>query len=327
VSARAFTAAFGFPSSALIRGALALDGKGSLVFDNSPVQPTFPVSPQTVSIHPDPAQIPNGAMIAKLDLTRAGSPAELACIADGADLQTRVSIAPGELVTLFAESGLGAPQPAAARPEAGRYPTDVAGTVVLFDGVRAPLLYTAPDQINAVAPYEIAGRTSTVISVVQDGVTVHQRVVPVAPRAPAFLKAVGSFGLQCTINGDTLTGRPVIGGVILNPDGKQNSCASPARPGDAVELFLTGLGAVSTAPPDGVINNNPAPSFPLPLQIQINGRDASIDSITGAAGWISGVWRVRARIPSDIAFSVAQFTAIIDGVASRPEAYFAWVER
>ncbi len=305
VSGRVFPIAAGYPSSALTSGQLALDGNGSLVFA---------------------AQIPNQVMLAKLDLTRTGSPAELACLADGADLQTRDSIAPGELIVLFAESGLGAPQPAAAAPDGGRYPATLAGTRVLFDGFPAPLLYTAPDQINAVAPYEIAGQTSTVITVIQDGVTVHQRAVPVVPRAPAFLMPVGSFGLQCTINGNTLTGEPVVGGVILNPDGTQNSCATPARPGDTVEFYLTGLGVVSVAPPDGVLYTDPAPSFPLPLQIQINGKDAAIDSITGATGWISGVWRVRARIPLDITSSVAQFTATIDGIASRPQTFFAWVQ-
>jgi uncharacterized protein (TIGR03437 family) len=327
VGARSLPLAFGYPAAGLLNGVLALDGAGSLVFAASGVQRSFAVSPQTASINPDPTRISNGVMLTKLDLTRAGSPAETACVVDGANLLARPVIAPGELLALFADSGLGAHQPLATSPDGGRYPSLAGGTQVLFDGIPAPLLYTAPDQTNAVAPYEIAGRTSTVITVIQDGVTVHQRVMPVASRAPAFLMPLDKGGNQCTINGDTTIGLPVMAGVIVNPDGTQNSCDRPAHLGDIVEFYLTGLGAAPTAPPDGVTYGDPAPPFTLPLKLQINQTDAPIESITGVPGWVSGLWKLRARIPAVIPYSMAVFRVTIDGVVAEPQSFFAWVQR
>jgi len=324
-AARTLPLAFGFPPGAIIPGALALDGAGSLVFAISPVPRAFAVSPQTASINPDPTRIAQGAMITRLDLTRAGSPTEAACVVDGANLLARAAIAPGELLALFADSGLGAGQPLATSPDGGRYPSLAGGTQVLFDDIPAPLLYTAPDQIIAVAPYEIAGRASTVITVIQDGATIHQRVMPVAARAPAFLMPLDNGGSQCTI-GNLLVFSPVVGGIILNPDGTQNSCSNPAHLGDIVEFYLTGLGTASAAPPDGATYTDPAPPFTPPLKLQINGKDAPIESITGVPGWISGFWKLRARIPPDVPYATAAFSVTIDGVVSQPQSFFAWVQ-
>jgi len=321
VSARSLPQSFPSP----LIGVLALDTGASLVFATAPVQRGWAVSPQTASVNPDPSRLSNGVMVTRLDLARAGSPAETACVVDGANLLPRVAIAPGELLALFADSGLGAPQPLATSPDAGRYPSLAAGTQVLFDGVPAPLLYTAPDQINAVAPYEIAGHTSTVITVIQDGAAVHQRIMPVASRAPALLMPLDKGSYPCAINGVTVYSQAV-GGIIVNPDGTQNSCSTPAHLGDIVEFYLTGLGAASTAPPDGVIFADPPPPFTPPLQLQINGKNAPIESITGIPGWISGFWRLRAKIPTYISYSTAAFSVTIDGVVSQPQSFFAWVQ-
>jgi uncharacterized protein (TIGR03437 family) len=326
VSARIVPVASGTIGNPFTGGVLALDQNGSIVFSTAPARRGFPVSPQVVSSNPDPARITDGVMIARIDLSRAGTAAEAACTVDGADLTPRPAVAPGELITFFAASGLGAPAPTVAVPASGKYPTSVAGTQVLFDGIPAPLLYTASDQINAVAPYEIAGRSATVITVLQDGIPVQKRVSAVVPRAPTFLMPGGSFPTTCSISGNNFGGTPIVGGVILNPDGTLNSCSTPAHGGDVLEMYVTGLGAVSTAPPNGVVTADPPPAFPLPIRVQINGTDAPFESLTGAAGWISGVWKLRVKVPVDSRSNIERITAIVDGAVSQ-QSFFAWVDR
>lgn len=74
-------------------------------------------------------------------------------------------ISPGELVTLQG-SGLG-PATGVSVPVGGEpLPTQLAGVRVFFDELAAPLMYVQAGQINAMVPWEVAGRTSTEVHAV-----------------------------------------------------------------------------------------------------------------------------------------------------------------
>ena len=64
---------------------------------------------------------------------------------DSASLYPVGPVAPGQLLTLFGNG--------------------MAGAKVTFDGVAAPPLYSSDGQINVQAPFEIAPRASTVMTV------------------------------------------------------------------------------------------------------------------------------------------------------------------
>jgi uncharacterized protein (TIGR03437 family) len=67
-------------------------------------------------------------------------------------------VAPGSLVSLFGVN-LSA-DTAAADASQDQLPTTLAGTEVYFNGIRAPLLYVSPTQINTQIPWEVADSTS-----------------------------------------------------------------------------------------------------------------------------------------------------------------------
>ena len=68
-------------------------------------------------------------------------------------------IAPGSLVTIVGNDF--ADQTAeGVFDEDGRLPTELAGVQVYLDGIRAPLLYVSPKQINAQMPFEVSDTTS-----------------------------------------------------------------------------------------------------------------------------------------------------------------------
>ncbi len=68
---------------------------------------------------------------------------------------TAGEIAPGTLVTIFATPGLQlSDQTASADPNAS-LPTTLGGVQVYFDGLKIPLSYVSPKQINAQMPYEV----------------------------------------------------------------------------------------------------------------------------------------------------------------------------
>jgi phage tail sheath gpL-like len=84
-------------------------------------------------------------------------------------------IAPGTLVAIMGENL--ADQTAVTPSDADPLPTELGGVQVYFNGIRSPLLYVSPSQINAQVPYEIQERekaTGTISlggSVTEGGVT------------------------------------------------------------------------------------------------------------------------------------------------------------
>jgi hypothetical protein len=67
-------------------------------------------------------------------------------------------IAPGTLVSILGDNL--ADQTAAAPPDADPLPTELGGVQVYFNGIRSPLLYVSPTQINAQVPFEMFEVTS-----------------------------------------------------------------------------------------------------------------------------------------------------------------------
>jgi uncharacterized repeat protein (TIGR01451 family) len=139
-------------------------------------------------------------------------------------------VSPGELVTLFGFNfGAGPVQ-----VQNGRFPTNAGSTTVSFDGFAAPLVYVSGTQINAIVPYEIAGQSSTNITVRTGSAAFSVATVPVVPAAPALFTANGSGMDQAA---------------ALNQDLSVNSPANPANPGDVIVLYGTGAGLVSSPRP------------------------------------------------------------------------------
>lgn len=105
-------------------------------------------------------------------------------------------IAPGTLVSIFANSGAALSfATASADTTQNQLPTELAGVEVYFNGVRSPLLYVSPTQINAQVPWELSDTTSVnayVRTVASDGsvavtAPVAISIVPAAPGIFTYL--------------------------------------------------------------------------------------------------------------------------------------------
>ena len=118
---------------------------------------------------------------------------------------------------------------------------------MLFDGkYPAALTYVSATQINAIAPYEIAGETSTQIQVQYQGGTSAAFQAQVQPAAPGIF--TGNF------NG--------IGqGAILNQDYSVNGKSYPAPRGSIVMIYCSGAGLTDPAIADAAITPTSQP-FP-----------------------------------------------------------------
>ena len=116
---------------------------------------------------------------------------------------------------------------------AGPLPRTLAGIQVLFDGEAAPMLSVSAGRVVAVAPYDLAGKSQTAIQVVSQG----------AASAPVLADVQADWGFL----GNGSNGQAY----ARNPDGSLNSPQNPVVEGNQVTVYLTGIGAVDPACPEG----------------------------------------------------------------------------
>src|SRR6202035_1854428 len=105
------------------------------------------------------------------------------------------------------------------------------GVQVLVNGTAAPMLAVTSDHVSAVVPFGITGANATV-AVASGGKQSNVVTVPVGATAP------GVFSLTSNGLGPA---------AILHTDYTVVTTDSPARRGEIVQIFLTGLGAVNPA--------------------------------------------------------------------------------
>ena len=174
-------------------------------------------------------------------------------------------VSPGEMVTIFG-SGL-------------------AGAAAAFDGYPAPLIYVGAGQINAVAPYQIAGGAVTNLVISRNGVTSAPLTLQVVDTAPAIFSA--------TQNGNGQ-------GAILNADNSYNSVSNPAAKGSVIQIFATGEGVYPGAVTGSVITAQPPfPVLSNPVRVTIGGIPADLQYFSEAPGLLSGVLQVNAVVPQN----------------------------
>ncbi|HEX3747176.1 MAG TPA: SBBP repeat-containing protein [Bryobacteraceae bacterium] len=190
-----------------------------------------------------------GAVVDGSQVVIVGPPASdrVTNISDPSDNAKLVSVAPGQLVTLYG-SNL-APEGTAA-PATG-FPTSFNGVSITFNGIPAPILYTAANQINLQAPYEIAGQSQVTMEVSSQSVSPaisESYIFAVVDRQPSIFVGAGSYGAPlfdfAACNGTSVAG---VQPLAFNADGTMNSCGNPAAPGSPVTIFLNGAGVTSPA--------------------------------------------------------------------------------
>jgi len=113
--------------------------------------------------------------------------------------------------------------------------------------------------------------------------------------APFNVAVASQIPAIFTLNGSG-TGQAA---AINNKDGGINGAGKPAKVGDYVQLYVTGVGQTTPAGTDGAINTTPLPSA-NGVKVTIGGQNATVNFAGGAPGSVQGVIQVNALIPSGI---------------------------
>ncbi len=207
-------------------------------------------------------------------------------------------LAPGSLISIFGTEMAGSAASAGVLP----LPEALAGARVTINGVSAPLLFVSPNQINAQIPYELAGASVGAVEVRYSGVGSTSVTFPMATAAPGIFSADQSGA-----------GR----GAVLHAGTSQAvNQANPARPGEFIEVFVSGLGF--TLP--GATTGQPAPADPLlttllPTTATLGGAPAQV-TFSGLAPHFVGLYQVNVQVPENAATGALPLVISNNGVAS-----------
>ncbi len=203
------------------------------------------------------------------------------------------SIAPGELLTLFG-TGL-APAKTSLSAPPGAIPNSLGGVQVLMNGQPAPIYYVSPTQISAIVPYELSTEF-VVIQINSSGQLSNSVTMFLTDALP------GVFTQNATGVGD--------GAVLHNANSTLVTTSNPAQAGEYLQIYLTGLGAVTPTVADGALG----PVSPLSYSDQYNSMQLSVYfddfnnnvfpqgtvTFAGLAPNYAGLYQINVQVPTGI---------------------------
>ncbi len=193
----------------------------------------------------------------------------------------KIAIAPGAIVSIFGADFAGSGLSASSVP----LPTVLGDTSVTFNGIAAPLFFVSNGQINAQAPFDLPAGFAVSIQVRRGSTLSTVRTANVAAVSPGIFIV------------DQATGA----GAVLHADFSLVSSSSPARPGEFLLIYCTGLGPLRIP----VRSGERAPSVP-PLaetinvpEVRIAGLPANV-TYSGLAPGFVGLYQINVQAPAGL---------------------------
>ena len=205
-------------------------------------------------------------------------------------------VSPGEVVTLY---GSGFTTQTLTTPGLP-FPNTLGGTQVSISysdstgkavTATAPVYFVSPTQLSAVIPYSVPGDgTPLTFTVANSGTNSNAVTVYSGPSSPGiFTQPTGGLG----------------SGAVLHADFSLVTTASPAKSGETIQIFLTGLGAVSGSTAAGAAGPaNPLATTVLPVDVGVYGSDGKFYNGTvvfaGLAPNLGGLYQVNVTLPANL---------------------------
>ena len=213
-------------------------------------------------------------------------------------------LVPGGMATLFGSnltSGKGI-NLASGLPLA----TQLLNTSVKIDNTLSAPIFAVDNvngqqQINFQVPWELAGKSSAVLQVVNNGALSPTVTVPVLAAQPGvFAYNVGS---------ETF-------GVVLHANFQLADTGHPVTGGEVVLIFCTNLGAVSPAIADGAAGSGKQMTVAA-TTVTVGGAPAPV-SFSGLAAGFVGLYQVNAQVPTGLAAKNQPLIVSVSGASSVP---------
>ncbi|MBI3896288.1 MAG: matrixin family metalloprotease [Acidobacteria bacterium] len=271
-----------------------------------PISGQPPIRQQTISISTDAGLGPSNLLLsnaASVSAIAGGiittmNPTITLPIQEGAGLGT--TLTPGEIIVINGSDlafgrGIEGKEWALARP----LPTWMGGVSVKIGNRFAPLFFVSPTQIKAMIPYETTGSSADITVLSGPGASGSPVTINLSPTAP---------GIFATNGDGTGQGAVLIGNedIIAAPAGSvPGRVCRPAKRGERILIFATGLGPVTPAFPSGLapaIGGAPVPVMTNKPQVRIGGQLIPAGNVeyAGLAPLYAGLYQVNVLLPDNV---------------------------
>jgi uncharacterized protein (TIGR03437 family) len=181
-------------------------------------------------------------------------------------------------------------------------PTILGDTSVTFNGIDVPLIYVSSGQINAQAPFDLpAGTVSIQVKRKQSGSVSDVRTANIAVVSPGIFVIDQASSAGAILHASNFS-------LVTSND--------PARPGEYLLIYCTGLGSLKTP----VTSGDRSPSAP-PAEtvdhptVSIAGLPANV-TFSGLAPDFVGLYQVNVQIPIGLPAGSQPVQITINGVTS-----------
>jgi uncharacterized protein (TIGR03437 family) len=235
---------------------------------------------------------PAGAVRAQFGPSGIGPAVIAAAIAGDLD-KNAAAVAPGGLISIFG-THLAKVTTDLSGWAGSKLPVSLNGVIVTIGGVRAPLFYVGPGQINAQVPFEVPPGTQMVVVDNGDGPSAGF-AVNVAAVAP------GIFFYPAAA-------------VLKNANFSLVSGTNPAKAGDVLLIYATGLGQTTPSLNTGVLAPSTTLSNTRAVTVTIGGKPATV-AYSIASPQSVGLYQVAVTVPGGVSGTIP-LVMQVGGVAS-----------
>ena len=226
--------------------------------------------------------------------------------------------APGEILTIFGDQ-LAAPGTSAQNPGLPPLATTLGGVQVLVNNVPAPLYYVSPTQVNFQMPYEVPVGSMATVQVVSNSTPGNVRPLNMIASVPRLLNwnSVFSGNYAIAVNQDyslVLPASLTIGSYISHP----------AKAGDTITVYCTGLGQTTPAAVTGAAAS--ATTLQPVNNVSVTFGGAFTGTATNVAAYFAGLtptsvglYQVNVTLPANTPVGAAVPVTVnisVNGVAS-----------
>ncbi|MCC6591061.1 MAG: hypothetical protein IT168_30530 [Bryobacterales bacterium] len=191
----------------------------------------------------------------------------------------------------------------------GPYPTRVANVEVQFGTVSAPILSVCNDSgretVTVQVPFELAANSQTAVTIRVGGGSTVINGVQVRDLQPGTFETVDSQNRRYA--------------VAVRPNGSYVTPDNPARWGELIKFYVTGLGQVSPQAFTGVLGT-PSQAVNAPIVVGLNDAGVRLDKAVYSVGQI-GVYEITFEVPEGTETGSARPLGIL---VARPSGEFVF---
>ncbi len=194
------------------------------------------------------------------------------------------TLAPGTLASAFGQGFAQSTAEATSIP----LPPDLGGVSVTVGGITAPLLFVSGTQINFQVPWTVPSGSAT-LQITVGGTPASPLNVTIGASQPGIFSLQSGTGQAIAVNVD---------GTLVAPVGSIAGLTThPAKPGDTIIIYATGLGAVSPSIDTGAAAGSTLRKTVVSPTVLVGGVQGQV-AFSGLSPQFVGVNQINVVVPS-----------------------------